>query len=102
MHEHKLVPIRMPTHDYKIAWCRECGIMVEFFGESFAELVPEWSLGRLLDEDRKKEKYTIVSERVKKHNLPKKVLGRSLKDLLSSSAPSPALERMLSEKSSKG
>ncbi len=89
-HEHKLVFIREFTGEHKVYWCRECGLIVEFFGERFAEMLPEWSQDRLLQEDRTMEKYAFVKEKIPKQ---KRRLGRSLKDLMAQ--PSPNFNKLL-------
>lgn len=84
-HEHQLVLIREFTGEHRVYWCRECGLIMELFGERFAEMLPEWSQDRLLKEDRTMEKYTFVKENIPKQ---KRRLGRGLKDLMSTQPPS--------------
>jgi len=57
---------------------------MEDFGQTFAEMIPEWSKDKLTTLDRKQEKYTYVSDQtIKRENR----LGRSLKDIQSSLPP---------------
>jgi hypothetical protein len=65
---------------------------MELFGEKFAEMVPEWSKERLLGEDRSKEKFTYVKDRIAKQD---KRLGRGLRDI--KTLPSSFLNRLLSK-----
>ena len=80
-HEHKLILIREFTGQHNVYWCRECGMIMEKFVERFAELLPEWSMDRLLKEDRKQEKYKFLH--VKPEIMRKQSLGRRLKDIVS-------------------
>ena len=83
MHEHRLILIREFSGQHNVRWCYECGLVFESFGgETFAEIVPQWSEERLLKEDRSKEKYSYASERELKTNRSQKRLGRGLKDII--------------------
>jgi ABC-type thiamine transport system substrate-binding protein len=91
-HKHELVFIREPTEEYKIYWCRECGLIMERFGSRFAEMLPAWSRDRLLSEDRSKETFMYVTEKVEKQE---RRLGKSLKDLMSSATESHKMKEIL-------
>ena len=79
-HTHKLVLIREFTGSHRLYWCRDCGLIMEFFSMMTAHMIPEWSKKRLFEEDHKKlNKYTFVKEKP----VPKseKRLGKGLLDM---------------------
>ncbi len=94
-HNHSLIFVREFTDNHKVYWCRECGLIMESFGDTFAEMLPEWSRNRLLKEDRGKESYTFVKEKMPKQD---KRLGKGLKDLLATSRPPTHLQKLLPKK----
>lgn len=77
-HDHQLVLIREFSGDHKVYWCRECGLIMEMFGDKFAEMLPEWSHDRLLKEDRSKEKFLHAEYKLPRRD---KRLGKGLRDL---------------------
>jgi len=78
-HEHQLVFIKEFTGEHKVYWCRECGLIMEFFSMMTAHMIPEWSKERLSENDRKEiGKYKFVQE--KPHKTENR-LGRGLKDI---------------------
>lgn len=95
-HDHQLVFIREFTGQHRVYWCRDCGLIMEVFGDKYAEMLPEWSRERLFKEDRSKEKFMYVKDKIPKQEVR---LGRGLKDLLSSSKPPAHLQRLLSKDS---
>ena len=81
-HKHELVLIRDPMEQYKIYWCRECGLIFEQFEMGIYEMLPSWSQERLLSEDRSKEKYAVVQRGITTP-IREKRLGKGLKDMKS-------------------
>lgn len=78
-HEHKLVYIKEFTGNHRIYWCRDCGLIMEFFSEFTAFMIPEWSKEKLSKEDREKfGKYSFVKEKL---NRSEQRLGKGLKDM---------------------
>jgi hypothetical protein len=78
-HEHQLVLIRDPMDEYQIYWCRDCGLIFEKFVTGAYEMLPTWSRERLLKEDRRKERFTIVQRGLGKSHEQR--LGKSLRDI---------------------
>lgn len=95
-HDHQLVFIREFTGEHKVYWCRDCGLIMEIFGEKFAEMLPEWSRDRLLKEDRSKENFVFVSDKISRQD---KKLGRGLKELMETSQSPAYLQKLLSKDS---
>ena len=52
-----------------------------FNSGKFANMIPKWSKDRLLEQDRSKEKYIFIKEKLPQ---TEKRLGRGLKDIMSS------------------
>lgn len=92
-HNHQLVFVREFLGDHKVYWCRECGLIMEVFGDNFAEMIPEWSRERLLKEDRDKEKFLFVKDKRKQSRR----LGKGLKDLTHTAQTSDYLKKFYVE-----
>jgi hypothetical protein len=82
MHTHQLVPLKIIQDDYTIYWCRECGLVCERIGTNIYEMIPSWSEGRLVKENRKSENYKFLPKPDKPYR-QKVRLGRTLKEIKS-------------------
>ena len=98
MHKHQLARIRVISEDYKILWCVDCGLICEFMSTGVAEMVPEWSRERLLNEggEENKFEYELVKDFDDLVPTSKRRLGKGLKDIKSS--PPNFLKNLLTTK----
>jgi len=65
---------------------------MEMFGSNIGEMLPEWSRNRLEMEDRSKEKFKFAIE---KATNKERRLGKSVKDLISTTKASQHLSKIL-------
>lgn len=79
MHTHKVVLLKEATGDHEIRWCRECGMVFEILGGKIYEMVPSWSLDKLLKSDRSKEQFKVMGDKPRSSIR----LGKGLNDIFS-------------------
>ena len=64
VHEHQLVLLGYLDEGWgtrPVRWCLDCGLVLEEFGERYAEMVPSWSREKLEASERRREIFRHVA-----------------------------------------